>query len=231
MINFGRPVMYRSARAVPAATSASSRSCLQPRGPLSVVQIIQIVMGMVALVMIVSWAVLLPMFNNIDTSLRGGIHNRPVIDSILSKRSTGEKDMHYGVHKNVQDHIQAVRDHVMQAELSKRKAKLKPETEDSAAKIGSEASIEADVLKKSETSELENEDNTINKRRVPQENDSLRSAPEAPRQETESRSTTKQIFPNENTNLARGFSGLPLDKTPALVGAKRASIECDVNVK
>jgi len=187
-------------------------------------------MGLVALVMIVSWAVLLPMFNNVDTSLRGVIDNRPSIDSILSERSQGDTEMHHGVHKNVQDHIQAVRDHVLQAELSKRKANLKLKSEAAAAKIGTEANMEAVVLKKSDTSYLEDEEYAISKRRVPKENESLREAPEAPRQETEQRATRKQFFPNEITKLARGFSGLPMDKTPALVGAKRASIECDVNV-
>lgn len=231
MINFGRPVVYRSARAVPAATSTSSRSCLQLRRPLSIVQIIQIVMGLVALIMIVSWAVLLPMFNNVDTSFRGVIDNRLAIDSILSERSQGDTEMHHGVHKNVQDHIQAVRNHVLQAELSKRKANLTLKSEAATEKIGSEAIIEAVVLKKSDKSYLEDKKNAISKRRVPKENDSLSEAPEAPRQETEQQTTRKHIFPNENTKLARGFSGLPMNKTPALVGAKRASIECDVNVK
>jgi len=35
---------------------------------------------------------------------------------------------------------------------------------------------------------------------------------------------------NGEQKLARGFSGLPMDKTPALVGAKRGTIECDVDV-
>jgi len=30
--------------------------------------------------------------------------------------------------------------------------------------------------------------------------------------------------------LARGVSGLPLDKTPSLIGAKRAHIQCDKDV-
>jgi len=37
--------------------------------------------------------------------------------------------------------------------------------------------------------------------------------------------------PNVNQKLARGFSGLPMDKTPALVGAKRGTVECDIDVK
>lgn len=32
------------------------------------------------------------------------------------------------------------------------------------------------------------------------------------------------------THLARGVSGLPLSQTPALVGASRGKIECDINV-
>jgi hypothetical protein len=34
----------------------------------------------------------------------------------------------------------------------------------------------------------------------------------------------------DESGLARGFSGLPMSKTPALVGAGRAHVECDVNV-
>jgi hypothetical protein len=40
-----------------------------------------------------------------------------------------------------------------------------------------------------------------------------------------------QRFPPLDLPLARGFSGLPMEKTPALVGAKRGNIECNVNVK
>lgn len=38
-------------------------------------------------------------------------------------------------------------------------------------------------------------------------------------------------FPPVHLPLARGYSGLPMEKTPALVGAKRGTIECDINVK
>ena len=40
-----------------------------------------------------------------------------------------------------------------------------------------------------------------------------------------------QQFPPLELPLARGYSGLPMEKTPALIGAKRGTIECDVNVK
>ena len=40
-----------------------------------------------------------------------------------------------------------------------------------------------------------------------------------------------QHFPPLELPLARGYSGLPMEKTPALIGAKRGTIECDVNVK
>lgn len=40
-----------------------------------------------------------------------------------------------------------------------------------------------------------------------------------------------QQFPPLDLPLARGYSGLPMEKTPALIGAKRGTIECDVNVK
>jgi hypothetical protein len=40
-----------------------------------------------------------------------------------------------------------------------------------------------------------------------------------------------QQFPPVELPLARGYSGLPMEKTPALEGAKRGTIECDVNVK
>jgi hypothetical protein len=36
---------------------------------------------------------------------------------------------------------------------------------------------------------------------------------------------------NGDQSLARGYSGLPMDKTPALIGAKRGTVECDVNVE
>ena len=40
-----------------------------------------------------------------------------------------------------------------------------------------------------------------------------------------------QHFPPLDLPLARGYSGLPMENTPALVGAKRGTIECDINVK
>jgi hypothetical protein len=35
---------------------------------------------------------------------------------------------------------------------------------------------------------------------------------------------------NSENNLARGVSGLPMSETPALIGAERGHIECDVDV-
>ena len=36
--------------------------------------------------------------------------------------------------------------------------------------------------------------------------------------------------PSRPKHLARGVAGLPVSETPALIGASRAKIECDVNV-
>ena len=52
-------------------------------------------------------------------------------------------------------------------------------------------------------------------------------------EKADSKEHTQKEFPkrvNTNTKLARGYSGLPMDKTPALVGAKRGTIECDADV-
>ncbi len=40
----------------------------------------------------------------------------------------------------------------------------------------------------------------------------------------------RKLPPRSNRPLGRGVSGLPMDQTPALLGAKRGHIECDVDV-
>jgi len=54
---------------------------------------------------------------------------------------------------------------------------------------------------------------------------------DAPKQEVEAPKPNDQYRPTpEELKLARGVSGLPFEKTPALIGAKRGHIQCNVDV-
>ena len=50
------------------------------------------------------------------------------------------------------------------------------------------------------------------------------------KQSPQKKSVDSSIPHQDDNHLARGVSGLPLDQTPALLGAKRAHIECDTDV-
>ena len=187
-------------------------------GGVSIIHVIRIVMGVTALIMIITTvALLLPMFHAVDSSLRGRIENRPAIKSVLSENGSKPvmDNTHHGVHKNVQDHMQGLQD-LMDKERAKRKiqsivAKKTPTYVDS---INAERH-EQIVSKKSESNDAARPAQKLDKN---------------PASPTVKKSSSRS-FVNAEPKLARGFSGLPMEKTPALIGAERGTIECDVNVK
>lgn len=66
----------------------------------------------------------------------------------------------------------------------------------------------------------------------PEEHGGSAAAPETIQNRTQQKDGDAQpIEAPEERPLARGYSGLPMSQTPALVGARRGTVECDVDVK
>lgn len=189
-------------------------------------------MGLSAITMLVTTlTLLLPMFHTVDTDLRGGIENGPAIKTILSEKRKSGTEMHHGVHKNVQDHIQGLKDHIIKEKMAKRQTQLdierrKEKLHQNVIAVNIQQPVEMNTFNS------ESKDANIPSEKI--EKIELIKPPLVSDKSTSlahNKNKTQLFFLNENEKLARGLSGLPIEKTPALVGAKRASIDCDVNVK
>ncbi|KAL7431266.1 hypothetical protein ACHAXM_003999 [Skeletonema potamos] len=188
---------YRSARAVPAPAAPGGQSAL------SVVKAIRIFMAVSAVVFLLTTLTTMKHFHDVDSSLTNHVNNAPVIKTILTDEKQQPKNQiemsHYGVHANVKNHIQVLKDHLIQQTKSKE-AKSK-ETNKQKPTPGMRQKAES-----KENSEIQLTSKTKVK---PKENSEIK------------------IHSSNKQNLARGHSGLPMDQTPALIGAKRGSIQCD----
>eukprot|EP00804_Cyclotella_cryptica_P030282 CCRYP_019226-RC/>CCRYP_019226-RC protein AED:0.25 eAED:0.25 QI:120/1/1/1/0.76/0.66/18/2265/1695 len=247
MMIFSRPPVYRSARAVPSEANSS-------RG-LSIILALRILIGVTSLVMIVTTvAMLLPMFQSIDSNLRGHIENVPAIQSILSGEgvtSSDEMDLHHGVHKNIKDHAQGLREHLIEQARANKEldvVKLKEDFKDLSIErtekpedvkvvipvgepaIAASAKENNYVVDAEKNGDDEDDDDSEQEVGQTQGNQQEKDPTQQKKEANDSEEEKLQHFPPLDLPLARGFSGLPMEKTPALVGAKRGTIECDVNV-
>jgi hypothetical protein len=211
------------------------------------------------------------MFHSIDEGLRGHTEIVPAFQALLGDNAQPDaiEDMHHGVHKNMKEHAQVLRDHLMERVRIKREGDLKDLAVERGDTAAEESEVKGDANKPNQSAEDEEDDDEGDDEEEEEEEESTNeqiqqnkpvekdSTPQ--REEIETPEETKQQIPQEkqpadNPNerkavdenaseiklqsfppldlpLARGYSGLPMEKTPALIGAKRGTIECDVNVK
>lgn len=280
MINFTRPPMYRSARAVAPSTSPHSRSQRHigaadrgVGGGYSIIHVIRILLGITALAMIFTTvSMILPMFHSVDSRLMDHIDSGSGLQSALRPGDNVQDvdDMHHGVHKNIKAHIQGLKVH-LQKEFAKGNKQEQPSKEE----VGEDVFEDADEIYNADYEDpveakqkqppgdedpaifnQEKADTTISKPNeqhhvevvfsdstgkkkdatTPKPKDKVGPPPNVESQPDTNPKSQEVVdlhrFPtNENQKLARGFSGLPMEMTPALVGAKRGTVECDVNVK
>ena len=260
-MNFSRPQpMYRSARAVP-----SSAAPLSPRdriANISIVHAIQIVTGLIAFIMLITNVYhIYPMFHAVDSNImRAHIENNlPVVlpssDSSEIQAGGGgggvETSNHaHGVHKNVLEHRQSLREHIERerakhleqlSKLSNIQPALKDQKKSQYDIEGTSKKVKRGQKKKDLSSiAIEREKQQVLKPKVDtkqkyESKDTDKPKPQSPpdhntdniMQQQEHKSNVQE---NDGQKLARGHSGLPMYKTPALIGAKRGTVECDVDV-
>ena len=261
-MNFSRPQpMYRSARAVP-----SSAAPLSPRdriANISIVHAIQIVTGLIAFIMLITNVYhIYPMFHAVDSNImRAHIENNlPVVlpssDSSEIQAGGGgggvETSNHaHGVHKNVLEHRQSLREHIERErakhleELSKlsnmqpalkdqKKSQYDIEGTSKKVKRGQKKQDLSAIAIEREKQQIHNVGSN-NDADLPLKMDVTKTKLDT-KQKYQSNDTGKQqqhksnVQENDGQKLARGHSGLPMYKTPALIGAKRGTVECDVDV-
>lgn len=240
MKKFGRPPMYRSARAVPSSTTSSSSTpcgglCGRWLPPccscdLSTVRIIQILLTIIAIDMaIINAFHVLPMFLAMDSSsdavtmvavakARGvaevGGSSASASDG-GGVASTDAMGMHHGVHKNLMEHRLGLREHLEKLFGAKEEA----------------VEVEPSSKTKTKTNEggggsrMAKEGRDLPPKIIPHPPTVVAPGKESSRGQSQSGRNVERAL------IARGFSGLPMNLTPALIGAKRGSIECDVDVE
>ena len=254
-MNFSRPPpMYRSARAVP-----SSAAPLSPRdriANISIVHAIQIVTGLIAFIMLITNIYhIYPMFHAVDSNImRAHIENNvPFLsssDGKIQARGGGsivETSNHaHGVHKNILEHRQSLREHIERerakhledlSKLSNMQPALKDQMKSRYDIEGTSKKVKRGKKKDLSAIAIEREKQQIHNVRsnndadLPHKMDVLKTKLDT-KQKYQSKDTDKQPKQQENDDqkLARGHSGLPMYKTPALIGAKRGTVECDVDV-
>jgi len=204
MINPLQESKYRSARAVPAPAAPGGQSAI------SVVKAIRIFMAVSAVVFLLTTLTTMKHFHDVDSSLKNHVNNAPAIKSILADEKQQPKnqiEMGHGVHANVQNHIQGLRDHLIKQAKSK---------EVKSKENNKQKQPTPELIQKAESKEISDIQST-SKTQV------------KPKEKSEIQQSTKilKIHSSNKQNLARGHSGLPMDQTPALIGAKRGSIQCD----
>lgn len=244
----GRQPTYRSARAVPSATSPRAYN-----SGISMIRAIQILLAITASIMMITSLIhIYPMFRAVDSTMRAHVENLPRPSEFSDGNGAKQKqqpdsgvEMHHGVHKKLIEHRQNVMDHLkkerekrmQQQTIEKNKAQSHHNPKKSGKGMGKVLSdLSAQVKKQQKDSAISDNlpgegkvlSDAKDDKKLLQNKEDKQSMPDL--RETESK---KDAQPRINTNqkLARGFSGLPMDKTPALIGAKRGTIECDVDVK
>lgn len=195
---------YRSARAVPAPTSPrGGRSAIS-----SVVKAIRILMVGSAVVFLLTLLTTIKHFHTIDANLKDHANNAPAVKAIMAgnekRPPKNQIEMGHGVHTNVHNHLQGLREHLKQQAKSKEEVKIK-EKENSEQKL-----FPANLIQQSKSKENSGAQLTSKMQDEPAGNSII----------------TLKLH-SSNQSLARGHSGLPMDQTPALIGAKRGSIQCD----
>lgn len=200
---------YKSARAVPPTVSSN-------RGQSSAVSIfkaLRIFLAVAAFVLLCTTITLMNHFHTVDSNLKNHINNAPAIHSILADNNQQQPpnlqnkiEMGHGVHANVQNHIQGLREHIIKEAKSRSREKIK-QVESESKKISS------DEIQQSE----------------PKTQVKVKSKGSSNSEIKQSTPKVLKIHSSTKTSLARGYSGLPMEKTPALVGAKRGSIQCDID--
>ena len=190
---------YRSARAVAAPTSPRDRPAIS-----IINKAIRIFVFVSAVVFLFTSLATIKHFHIADSSFGDHIDNTPAIKSILKdKRQPADNklEMVHGVHANVQNHLDELRDHLIKQ--TNPKIVAKQENSKPVLLLQNESSKNNDIQTDSNAQLIE------------------------PMEKSESHSTTLKSYSSKLQILARGHSGLPMDQTPALIGAKRGSIQCD----
>jgi len=138
---------------------------------------------------------------------------RAHIENLVPSSNNGVdvvETMHHGVHKNLLEHRQSLKEHI-------EKERAKHLEELSKLKGIQQQQSKSVVQKKTKVlSAIEKE--REQRRRNGGSNDA------------DMRLRMYDTPVKEEQKLARGYSGLSMSKTPALIGAKRGTIECDVDV-
>jgi len=144
-----------------------------------------------------------PMFHAVDSDIMNKAHGLIGNAANLSDVSVDAADaMQHGVHKNLLEHKLSLREHLEQRQ---QKQQLEQKAID-------------------EVKVIENESGEV-------QNGEEISSSDKNQNDTSGRGPMEDVLENVNQKLARGFSGLPMEETPALIGAKRGTIECDADVK
>lgn len=196
---------YKSARAVPPTASSKASA-------VSIFKALRIFLAVAAFVLLCTTITLMNHFHTVDSNLKDHINNAPAIHSILADNNNEKQpsniqnkiEMGHGVHANVQNHIQGLRDHIIKEAKSRSREKIK------------QAESESKKISSDEIQQPEPKTQVKVKSKGNSNSEFKQSAPKV-----------LKIHSSTKTSLARGYSGLPMEKTPALVGAKRGSIQCD----
>lgn len=153
------------------------------------------------------------MFHAVDSDVMNKSHHR-IIGNVSDVSADAADTMHHGVHKNLLEHKLSLRDH-----LEQRQQQVIDEAN------GIDKLSERIQERVGISSPIKNESSGKN-RGLP-----TATATVVDKTSTSGRGQLKDILNNDDQKLARGYSGLPMEETPALVGAKRGTIDCDVDVK
>jgi hypothetical protein len=128
--------------------------------------------------------------------------------------STDAMGMHHGVHKNLMEHRLGLREHMEKLFGAKEEGvEVEPSSKTKTTKTNGGGG-----------SKMAKEGRDLPPKVIPHPPTIVAPGKESSRGQSQSGR-------NRVRTIARGFSGLPMNLTPALIGAKRGSIECDVDVE
>lgn len=154
------------------------------------------------------------MFHAVDSDVMNKSHHR-IIGNVSDVTADAADTMHHGVHKNLLEHKLSLRDHLEQRQ--QQVIDVANGIDKLSERIQERVGISSPIKNES----------SGEKRGLP----TPATATVLDKTSTSGRGQLKDILNNDDQKLARGYSGLPMEETPALVGAKRGTIECDVDVK
>ena len=235
---------------------------------MSIARVIQILTGIVAFIMLLTNFYIYPRFHtlggehdivrahieNIAPGSLGGVGGSSSADGgngSDSGSSTGGRavqnieTMHHGVHKNLLEHKQILKEHIererakgvrqmevlkdsIEASKSSSKEEVKKNVQSAAAieKEYQERNSEKDKAEQNVSSKVTEEKDRQQHKQLPFDN---KDDSDAAQQENQQTQIDEKDINYQQKKLARGYSGLPMDKTPALIGAKRGTVECDID--